>query len=175
MANKNFIATITVLTLVLTATAVVAGGWGGRGQGRFGAGGGPGFHGRWVERMAAALQLTEQQQAAIRQIRDDAQKDAEPLIRKVRELRERMRLEWQSAEPDKGTLMALHEEIHKINGELGESRIETRLDVLHVLTPEQRATLKATMGQRLRDGSGRGQRGMKGGRGNGQGRGYLRK
>ncbi len=165
MANKKIIITVSVITLALAATAAYAGGWGGRGQGRFGGDGAPGFHHRMVERMAADLQLTEQQQAAIKTIHEEARKDAEPLVKKVRELREKMRSEWQSAKPDKGTLMDLHEEIHKINGELGESRIETRLDVLNVLTPEQRATMKANMGKRMRDGEGRGAKGMKRGRG----------
>jgi Spy/CpxP family protein refolding chaperone len=171
MAYKKILVTVSVLTLTLAATAAYAGGWGGgRGYGRFGGGAGPGFQGRMVARMAETLQLTEQQQAAIKQIHEEAGKDAEPLIRKVRELREKMRAEWRSEAPDKGTLMDLHDEIHRINGELGESRIQTRLDVLNVLTPEQRATWKANMGKRLRDGRGRGFKGMGPGRGQGRNR-----
>jgi Spy/CpxP family protein refolding chaperone len=105
--------------------------------------------------MAEELGLTEDQKAQIEQIRESSREDAKPLRDKVKDLRKEMLSEWQASVPDEGTLLDLHKEIHDVKGELGELRIQTRLDVINLLTPEQREKMKANMKNRKRDGKGR--------------------
>ena len=87
----------------------------------------------------------------------------------MKELRQQMQEEWQVDEPDEGAILALHREIHEIRGQLAEYRIQLRLDVMAILTPEQREKARARFNARGQRGKGRGGRFM--GRGRGFGRG----
>jgi len=145
-------------------------GKGGKGPGRGGRGDGMG----WLNR----VDLTPDQQTKITKLREDAEKVAAPLRQKVRTLREQMRTQWAASTPDEGAILKLHREIHKIEGQLGEYRIQHRIDVLSILTPEQRAKAQSFRAERRRDGMGpngrpgRGKRGdgARGGRGFGSAR-----
>jgi protein CpxP len=138
---------------------------GGRGPGRGGRGYGMGGLNR--------VDLTPDQQAKITKLREDAEKVAAPLREKVNALREQMRTLWAAPTPDEGAILKLHREIHKIEGQLAEYWIQHRIDVLSVLTPEQRAKVQSFRAERPRDGmgprgrAGRGKRGdgARGGRG----------
>jgi len=136
--------------------------YGGRGFKRPGRGGrGDGM--RWLD----AVDLTPDQQAKIATLREDADKVAAPLREKVKTLREQMRAKWAAAEPDEGAIIKLHREIHKIQGQLGEYRIQHRIDVLYILTPEQRAKAQSFRAERRRDGKGPKGRPGRGKRGDG--------
>jgi Spy/CpxP family protein refolding chaperone len=130
-------------------------GWGKRGKG---------FRDKGM-RGLSRLDLTAEQKTRIEAIHEDHRKSTETLRKQARDLKEQMRGLWQATTPDEGAILFLHRQIHKIKGELAEYRIQMRIDVLAILTPEQRAEMRSFKEQRSerrkgrRSGLGRGRRG----------------
>jgi Spy/CpxP family protein refolding chaperone len=107
---------------------------------------------RGVER----LELTAEQKTRIESFRADHKKATESLMDKEQALREKTRAAWQAAQPNEAAIMSLHREAHKVRGELAEYRIQLRLDIISVLTPEQRAEMQSFRSERRERRSGRG-------------------
>jgi Spy/CpxP family protein refolding chaperone len=116
---------------------------------------------RWLKH----LNLTPEQQTKIEELREETEKVTKPLRETVWDLQEQMRSKWMVDKPNEGEILSLHRKIHKIRGELGAYRIQQRIDVISILTPEQRAQMQSIKADRRRDakhGKGRFGRGKEG-------------
>ena len=119
-----------------------------------------------ITRMVEQLELSAEQQAALVKLRDEMIEDAEPIMAKLRAVRDEQRTLWQADDIDEARVKALHKKAHRLEGQLEELRIELRLDVVDLLTPEQRAELKELGARRFTGGKHQGKRdGKRGGMG----------
>ncbi|HOX43531.1 MAG TPA: Spy/CpxP family protein refolding chaperone [Myxococcota bacterium] len=125
----------------------------GMGQGR-GPGAGLGL------RMQERLGLDEAQQKQVEALRADHQKAVEPARAKLDALRAEMQALWQAERPDRGAILAKQDEMEKQRALLREARVDLRLSIQKLLTPEQRA--KAAELQKDRPGRGKFGRGKHG-------------
>jgi hypothetical protein len=124
------------------------------------------------ERMAKALGLSEAQAKQVKAVRDKQQADMGKLRLQKRRLKAEMRVEWLKDSPDQGKLRSLGGQLSKLEAERDKLRMETRLKISSLLTPEQRAKAKTLgIGPGSGPGGGKGWRGG-GGRGGGQGKGW---
>lgn len=150
------ISMLAALALTFGATSAEAGH---RGRGK-------GAKGDRITRMAEQLELSAEQQAALVKLRDEMIEDAQPIMDKLRAVRAEQRALWQADDIDKAKVKALRKKAHRLEGQLEELRIELRLDVVDLLTPEQRAELKDLKARRFGDGKRGGKRdGKRGGMG----------
>jgi len=176
-------------------------GFGGRGGGHgtdgmgpmgggFGRGGRGGGHGMGMPGMGPMggrafeqLELTEDQQAQIEALRNQAQEATSEARAELTEVREAMRTAHRSGEADESALEALDARADAARQVVLESSVRTRIAILGVLTAEQRAELQALraergehrgMGRRHGRGFGRGHGGGAGGEGMGRGPGFGR-
>jgi Spy/CpxP family protein refolding chaperone len=94
------------------------------------------------KRVAAALELTAEQQVEIQKLRAQMIEDLAPAKAKLGELRGQLRQLWQADRPSKKKIMAKHAEMNTYRDKIREARVQFRIDVLGVLTPEQRAKMK---------------------------------
>ena len=138
--RKNVIAmTIGMLMVLGTASAWACPG----GRGGHGHRGGPGMHGKMMEE----LNLTAEQKKEIDQLHEEMRAEAEPLKEKMRALRDKMHDLWSQDSPDEDAIMALQREKSAIHLQLSELRTEMKLDMMEILTPEQRAKFKEMKGK----------------------------
>lgn len=130
-----------LLALMLSATAVFA--QGGPDHRRFNRS----HHGLGIEMLADELKLTEQQLAQIKEQRFAHQKSAIQTRSKVQlaELELRNLLE----KVDEDLAKTKIEEIGKLRTEMRFARVQGKLNVEKVLTPEQKAQLKAIHKERM--------------------------
>jgi len=156
MTRSKFFAIAAVASAVAFLMAFDASAGRGRGQGRRGT----------VQRMTAALELTAEQQVAIQKLRAELIEDLAPAKAKLTALREQMRALWQADNPNEKKILAKHAEMDTYRKQIRDRQIEFRLDVLGVLTVEQRAKL-----QQLKADRGADRTGKRGGKRGGQGRG----
>jgi Spy/CpxP family protein refolding chaperone len=122
---------------------------------------------------AAALDLTEEQQAQIQAKQTAFQADTDPLRDKLFSKKMELRNLWAETNPDQAKITAKQKEIQALQNKLQEKATQFRLDCREVLSPEQQEKLVTTMAYRGgQDGRGWGGagRGM-GGRGQGRGMG----
>ena len=84
------------------------------------------------------LKLTEEQKTKMRTLREAHMKDMKPLQDKLFSKRGDLRLLWLSATPDKDKIVALQKEIREIKGQMDDKMTAHHVDVVNVLTPEQR-------------------------------------
>lgn len=149
-----------------------------RGEGRRGAGRrGDGYRGEGYRRGGSGMhrgmlppfiELTAQQQAAADKIAERSRKAAEPVLKEVQGLRTQMHEEWKAKKPNKQKLLSLNRQVRSLKGKLSERRISDRIEMIALLTPEQRQEMIERMPEKPhRDG-----RGRQDGRGRGKGRGF---
>lgn len=165
--------------VILAAGAALAQGPGqGAGMGaRKGAGKGEGFR---LERLAAHLDLTAEQQEAIGSLHEQNRTQAIPLRKKMMRLRNELKGEMLKDSPSSKTVLSLNEKIGQLKTQLKANRLKTQLAVREQLTPEQRDQMllmkdHGPRGDRRSHGHGaKGRDGRFGGRGmdRGQGQGY---
>ncbi len=137
---KHIITTSAVAILVASfATAAFAGDRKGRGKR---------MKGDRVMKMLGQLDLSPEQQEAVEKIQQEKSAESEPLRQKIRDIKKQMRAEWTAESPDEKKIIALHEQKHALKGQLAELRIESRIDTLAVLTPEQSEKLAALKAER---------------------------
>lgn len=137
MAQKTRTHMILVLAAaMLLATPALAQGSkrGGRGPGF----GGPGHRG---PHLAKVLDLDEHQQAQAKALRAEMGEDLAPVQEELRELRQQMRQLWTAESPDRAALLELGEQIDNLQGVVHARRSELRLELMEILTAEQRARL----------------------------------
>jgi protein CpxP len=125
-----------VLVLALSLDAQAGAGRGKRGPGR-------GF-----ERDLKALDLTDKQREDIAAMKKEMRKDLEPLHRTLKEKHEALHRLWMADPINEGAIMKAEEEIDALHREIHKAEIELRIDVISMLTPEQRAKLNEMMQQR---------------------------
>ena len=147
---------MTMIAVIALAATVVVSPVGAR----MGGGGGyPGGGGYYDLAAVPGLNLTAEQTAQIRNLREAHLKDIQPLQNKLYGKRGELRLLWLQQSPDQGKILAVQKEIRTIRDQMQDKMTIQRLNILKVLTPEQQERMKAF-------GQGRGfGPGMKGGPG----------
>ena len=157
--SKRYTAIAALAGLVAFLMAADASAGRGRGKGKRGLG----------KRAAAALDLTTEQKVEIQKLRAEMIEDLAPTKAKLGELREQMRKLWEADNPSKKKIMAKHAEMDTYRNKIRARKVQFRLDVLNLLTPDQRAKLKQLKAKRGK----RAKRGGRGGRGGGGGYGMF--
>jgi protein CpxP len=147
MTKSKYAAIAALAGLVAFLMAADASAGRGRGKGKRGMGG----------RAAAALELTTEQKVEIQKLRAQMIEDLAPTKAKLGELREQMRKLWKADNPSEKKIMAKHAEMDTYRTEIRARQVRFRIDVLNVLTPDQRAKLKELKAKRAK-GAKRGKR-----------------
>jgi len=109
------------------------------------------------------LNLTPEQTAKINALREANLRDMKPLKDKMFSKRGDLRLLWLQTNPDQNKIMAAQKDIRALRDQMQDKMTAYKLEVLKVLTPEQREKLKS-----FKMGAG-GRPGMKGSPGMGSG------
>ena len=155
---NTLIATVTLAAVILAAGPTLAQGSGGK----WSRGAAPGGHGCdtmefRMERMAARLDLTDEQVEAITGIREGGQKQILEMRKEMMRLRNELQGELLEDEPSEGEVVSLTEKIGDLRTRMQVDRAKNRLAVVKLLTPEQRdKMLVMGHGGKGRFGGGRG-------------------
>ena len=176
--NTFMVSALVALLVVSMATVALAQGPG-QGQGRNGKGNGQGQgqgQGEFgpqmqVERMAKRLDLSADQVASIKEIRESGRTENQEMRKEAMRLRNEKRGEMLKDDPSTKTVLALTTELGDLRTKMQVNRMENRLEVRKVLTPEQRDKMLLS-GEGRGDKNGRGERfgqGNQRGNGNQQG------
>jgi Spy/CpxP family protein refolding chaperone len=125
----------TIITLVVVALtlslAVVAQARHGRGKG----------HGGGIEMILRNVDLTEDQRTQLEALRDEHQAEMKPLKQELKTKRQQLHQLWTAEVIDEGAIWALDAEMVPLRQQMHQERLEQRLQVMNLLTPEQRAQL----------------------------------
>jgi Spy/CpxP family protein refolding chaperone len=89
----------------------------------------------------AGLNLTEEQSAKIRSLREAHQKDVTPLRSELFAKRAELRALWAQTNPDKDAILAKQKEVSTLRDQMREKKTTHRLEMRSLLTPEQQASL----------------------------------
>lgn len=169
MKGKKWMTTVAILAVVLMATTTWAyGPGGGRGWGR-----GPCYNTGDVGG-PAGLNLTAEQSAKMQALRVAHQKDVQPLQAAMFAKRGELRTLWLDNPPSEEKILKVNRDIDAIKAQLNEKATKHRLQMLNVLTPEQKAQVQARgpgFGRGFGPGAGAGCDGTGPGRGQGRGMG----
>ena len=149
--KKLSLTIVTVLLVAAMATFAFGYGWGRDGGGR---GRGPGNGPCMGEGISAAsgLNLTADQEANIRSLRDAQMNNIKPLQEAMFSKRKDLRLLWQQENPDQEKITAIQREIRSLRDQVQDKATENRLAFFKILTPEQQSKLQIYGG----NGAGRG-------------------
>ncbi len=169
MKGKKWMTTVAILAVVLMATTTWAyGPGGGRGWGR-----GPCYNTGDVGG-PAGLNLTAEQSAKMQALRVAHQKDVQPLQAAMFAKRGELRTLWLDNPPSEEKILKVNRDIDAIKAQLNEKATKHRLQMLNVLTPEQKAQIQSRgpgFGRGFGPGAGAGYDGWGTGRGQGRGMG----
>lgn len=124
-------------------------------------GGGAWDQGLRLERLAACLDLTDEQIDAIERIREERSSKRADFQREITRIRNELRGEMLEDSPDIAELKRLIAIKEEIRASMQVSRLETRLALREILTPEQRDRLTMLRSSRRQGGflgEGRGHR-----------------
>ncbi|HAJ27147.1 MAG TPA: hypothetical protein DCG53_07880 [Syntrophus sp. (in: bacteria)] len=91
----------------------------------------------------AALNLTADQEAKIKTLRDAQLTEAKPLQDKMFSKRGELKLLWLQQNPNQQKIVAVQKEIRSLRDQLQDKQTNHRLAVLKVLTPEQQTKVQA--------------------------------
>ena len=150
---------IIVLGMILLVAAVSANAQAYRGGG--GMGPGYGYGSGFDDRMTANLNLTAEQTAQIKSLREVQLKEIQPLQTRLHSKRSELRLLWLQQSPDEGKIKAADREIRALRGQVQDKVTSHRLAIFKILTSEQQTKLQA-YGAGRGYGSGKGMRGQDG-------------
>ena len=135
--KKFTITLVTVIAVFALAAYVFAfGPGGGRGHGEGACYGGE-------VAALSKLDLTAEQTAKVNALREAHLKDIKPLRDKMFIKRGDLKLLWLQTNPDKDRIMAAQKEIRTLRDQMQDKMTAYRLEVLNVLTPEQKEKLKS--------------------------------
>ncbi|HKQ57465.1 MAG TPA: Spy/CpxP family protein refolding chaperone [Candidatus Eisenbacteria bacterium] len=152
------------LDLLLAADARAGRGAGPGGPGGPGMRGGPRGRGGAGEELRAKLNLTDDQESRIADIRDRHERSAIPIQSDLRiaslDLRKLMRAD----RPDERAILAQIDKLSDLRGSLQKNRVSSMLEARSVLTPAQQKLMRESGGGFMGGGM-RGHRGMRGGPG----------
>ena len=99
-------------------------------------------------RMAEELELSEEQTAAIKAIRDAFHEESSEARAAVADIRSELRELWSADEPDKEAILAKMDEMQAEKRAMSVARVEAKLDVLAVLSAEQKAEMQVIKSER---------------------------
>lgn len=166
---------ILVLTLVVAGSALAQGPGMGQGKGGMGRGMGQGLQANFdgdfgprsemrLERMAARLDLSEEQTEAIAKIREEGRKQNMEIRKEMMRLRNELRGEMLKDDPSKKTALDLNGKLGELRTQKQANRLENRLEVRELLTQEQKdkMLLMGDFGKGNRGGRGGFQKGHRG-------------
>lgn len=122
-------------------------------------------------RMAQRLGLDEKQQESVAKIREDGRRRDLALRKEIMRLRNELHGEMLKDDPDEGTVLSLSDKVGDLQNQLRGNRLQDRLAIRKLLTPEQRDRM-LMMGERGGRGESAG-RGESGGCGEFRGRGEF--
>ncbi|MEM7770642.1 MAG: Spy/CpxP family protein refolding chaperone [Cyanobacteria bacterium P01_E01_bin.6] len=105
------------------------------------------------EQMAEALDLTDDQQAEIQAIREQARTENDGLRQQMEQARESMRSLFE-ADASADQIRQQHDQIQQLHQQLGDAMLDVRLEIRDVLTAEQRSQLAELMPERPSRGEG---------------------
>jgi Spy/CpxP family protein refolding chaperone len=101
--------------------------------------------GHGVMKALKTLNLTEQQEIQIQALKHEKEKQKLPLWQQLKKKRMELRDLWKAVNPSKNAIMAKHDEMEPLRKQMLEMKVDFRLSVLEVLTPEQRTALSEIM------------------------------
>jgi Spy/CpxP family protein refolding chaperone len=130
-----------LLFAAVIATSAFGFGWG-RGPG-FDCGQGPGGAAGY-----GGLNLTPEQQATLKQMRDAHHTEMRPLQEQMFAMRDQVRQLWLAASPDQTAIMAAQKQMRELRDQVQDKMTAFRLKALNVLTPEQRNQLQTSIAAR---------------------------
>jgi Spy/CpxP family protein refolding chaperone len=96
----------------------------------------------------AKLNLTSEQKARIKALRDAYLHDIKPLQDQMFSKRGDLKLLWLQDKPDKDRILATQREIRTIRDQMQDKAIAHRVDIVNILTPEQQEKVRAALLQR---------------------------
>jgi Spy/CpxP family protein refolding chaperone len=131
--TKKIIGTA-IVAVALVGLAGAADAFGGKGRGSGRAEGGPGYR---IERMAARLELTDEQKAEIDKIHEEGTADAARLRKELRRAKNELEGVMLDDAPKADEVRKLAREVGDLRTEMQILRLEKRLAFRKVLTPEQ--------------------------------------
>ena len=147
---KKFYVTIGLLALMALATASLAVGPGpdaGTNPGQ--AGGGPGWQkgpgaglGGGHGRMASYLNLSKEQQDALRALRKQQWEELKPLRDQMSQKRQEMRDLYTNPATNDATIIAKQKELNLLRQQMQDKAVQFRLQHRRIFTPEQLTKLK---------------------------------
>jgi len=161
MNSRVFASSAVALAALLVSSAAYAqGGPGRRGRGGHGMGHGP--------RVMQQLDLSEDQQAQIQQLRREAREESSAAREDLQQLRGELQQLWQADQPDASAILAKQGQMDALRSVVRARRTELRMDIQGILTAEQRARMAEVRAERRAGGGGEGRMGRRGrGRGHG--------
>ena len=121
-------------------------------------------HGNKMARVCKAVECTQDQQAAIKQIREEAKKDSATHREAAKKARQSLKAEFAKDNLDTAKINALYAELDRAQAGMKAEKREAKMQMHGVFTPEQReklAKLKDKRGDRATRGKGKG-KGKKG-------------
>jgi len=133
---KKVMVTLTaMLVTAMIATTALA----------FGPGRGPGYGpcGRGDFKGFGELNLTADQKTKLGELRDAQFKNAKPLRDQMIAKRDELRKLWLEPNPDQGKITAAQKEMRSVRDSMQDKMTASRLEMLKVLTPEQREKAKS--------------------------------
>ena len=152
MKNQIAISTLAAWALMFAVTSAEAGN---RQKGKK-------MRGDRMAHVIKQLDLTVEQQAALKKVRTESRRQKKAAKTELRALRKQQRAAWQDARIDRAKAVKLQQKINKLHGKIAVSRVEMRFDILDTLTAEQRTALKELKTSRTKDGKRRGKYGKNG-------------
>ena len=139
MKAKIVITTFTMVALTLSL-AVAA-----EARSRHGKGRGDG-----IEKIMRHVDLTGDQREQLEELQREHRTEMKPLKQEMRTRRQQMREYWTAETIDEGAIWALDAEMAPLRQQIHQMRLGHRLQVMAVLTPEQRAELHDSMEKKFR-------------------------
>lgn len=132
--NKKFLisAGVGLVALLVVVPLALAGGprGGGGGEGR-------GERGPRWEKMAERLGLDEKQKVTVKALFEQHRDEAESLREQLEVAREKVKAAWLDKNATEASVKAAHKEVHALQGQLAEQRVEFGFKLKRVLTPAQ--------------------------------------
>lgn len=96
----------------------------------------------------AKLNPTPAQKAQIKTMREAFLRETKPLKDQIFSKRGDLKLLWLETNPDKNKIMALQKEIRAIRDQIEDKALSQRLDILNIMTPEQKEKIKAAWAEK---------------------------
>jgi protein CpxP len=131
-----------VLALGLAGAGLAADEGAGRGEGR------GGRHGRHGGDFMRSLNLTEDQKAQLKTMREQQREALKPVFDQERALREQIREALESGNPDASRIGQLEIQSHRLRQQIRAEREKAMASFVNVLTPEQKAQWEQMKQQR---------------------------